>query len=91
MQQNIIGANKRCQSISTSYRAYHSVHMPIRLYADQEANFESEVFQKVCYIFGIKKIRTTHLNPYSNWVIIPMMTKSVRNCGSITYDKQKDD
>lgn len=33
--------------------------VPLELHSDQDHNFESKVFQKVCEIMGINKTRTT--------------------------------
>jgi transposase InsO family protein len=40
--------------------------IPSQLHSDQGRQFESEVFQKMCEILGIRKTRTTPMNPASN-------------------------
>ena len=42
---------------------------PRELHKDQGANFESEVFTKVCTLLGIYKTRTTARNPKSDGLV----------------------
>ncbi|KAJ8962270.1 hypothetical protein NQ318_018249 [Aromia moschata] len=47
--------------------ARHGV--PLELHSDQGRNFESELWQEVTKIMGIKKTRTTALHPQSNGMV----------------------
>ncbi|KAJ8948859.1 hypothetical protein NQ318_013512 [Aromia moschata] len=47
--------------------ARHGV--PLELHSDQGRNFESELWQEVMKIMGIKKTRTTALHPQSNGMV----------------------
>ena len=43
--------------------------MPMRCLSDQGAEFESELFQQLCSLMGINKIRTTAYKPSTNAVV----------------------
>ena len=43
--------------------------VPLFLHTDQDASFESQLFQDMCQILGIKKTRTTKARPHSDGMI----------------------
>ena len=43
--------------------------VPLFLHTDQGASFDSQLFQEICQILGIKKTRTTKARPQSDGMI----------------------
>ena len=63
--------------------------VPIELHSDQKRNFESEVFQKMCVVLGIRKTRTTALHPQSDGLVERMNWTISNHLSIVVSDRQR--
>ncbi|KAJ8962328.1 hypothetical protein NQ318_018307 [Aromia moschata] len=62
--------NKEAETVAEAFINVIARHgVPLELHSDQGRNFESELWQEVMKILGVKKTRTTALPPQSNGMV----------------------
>ena len=63
---------------------------PLFIHTDQGASFESNLFQEICQILGIKKTRTTKARPQSDGMIERMNRTIVNMLSAFVSEHQRD-
>lgn len=62
----------------------------LELNSDQGPNFESKLFQDLCKLLMISKIRTTPMHPQSNWMVERFNRTLVKGLANVTSTHQRD-
>ena len=64
--------------------------VPLFIHIDQGASLESQIFQEICQMFGIKKTRTPNARPQSDGMIERANRTVVNMLSAFVSDHQKD-
>jgi len=64
--------------------------VPLQLLSDRGAEFEGHIFQEVCELLGVDKLRTTAYKPSTNRALERMRRTLNTMLGKIIDEKQKD-
>ncbi|BFZ00191.1 hypothetical protein BsWGS_03230 [Bradybaena similaris] len=62
---------------------------PLKLHSDQGKNFESQLIQELCKMYGIHKTRTSPFNPAANGVT-ERMNRTIQNMLRTLDDREKE-
>lgn len=63
---------------------------PLRLLSDRGPSFESEIFQQMCKMLGVEKIRTTSSEPRTNGLIERYHRTMNAMIGKVVADNHRD-
>ena len=64
--------------------------VPLSIHTDQGAFFESQLFQEMCQVLGIKKTRTTKARPQSDGVVESVNRTILNMLSAFVSEHQKD-
>ena len=64
--------------------------VPVELHSDQGRNFESNLFQRVTEVLGIRKTRTTPLHPQSDGMVERFNRTMEEHLSKVVAEHQKD-
>ena len=63
---------------------------PSKIITDQGRNFESELFENLCQVAGVKKLRTSPYHPQTNGQCEHFISRLLNMLGTLTPEQKKD-